>query len=276
MDIEESEMAKKGRVNEQIIIYKNLRPSHNRLLIGTPTRGIIRMEWAQTRYGQVIPPNWMAAHSAVGFSNAVPLGYLVDDAQNIIVQTAVTQNYEWLFLHEDDVILPIDCFVRLNEYIKKGDIPVISGLYTLKANPTEPLAYRGRGNGCYDKFKLGDLVWVDGVPTGCLLVHCSILKLMWEESPDYRTGNGSGPTVRKVFETPAKAWFDPEKMTLEQASGTSDLYWCDRVMRENVLERAGWRKIAKRRYPFLIDTNIRCMHIDLNTGTQYPLGGYKS
>jgi hypothetical protein len=258
--------------NEQIIIYKNHNPSHNRLLIGTPTRGIVRMEWAQARYGQIIPTNWQAAHSSVGFSQAFPLGYLVADAQNIIVQNAIRDDYEWLLLHEDDVVLPFDAFPRLNEYMKKRDIPVVSGLYCLKAAPTEPLVYRGRGNSCYSKFKMGDRVWCDGVPTGCLLIHCSILKLMWDESPDYMTG--SGTVVRKVFETPARAIFDPERMTLQQACGTSDLYWCDRVMREDVLARAGWKTIGRRRWPFLVDTNIRCGHIDLTSGTAYPLGGY--
>lgn len=268
MDPGVSKMAK-GRVNEEIIIYKNRNPSHNRLLIGTPTRGIVRMEWAQARYGQIIPTNWMAAHTSVGFSTMIPLGYLVADAQNLIVSNAIKDNYEWLFLHEDDVILPINTFLLLNEYVKKRDIPVVSGLYYLKSNPSEPLVYRGRGNSSFSSFKLGERVWADGVPTGCLLIHCSLLKLMYDESPDYQTGSGS--IARKVFETPAKAWFDPEKMTMQQACGTSDLYWCDRVMKENVLGRAGWKKIAKRKYPFLVDTNIRCGHIDLNTGTVYPL-----
>jgi len=263
----------KGKQNECITIYKNRKPSHNRLLIGTPTLGIVRMEWTQARYAQVIPPNWMAAHSSVGFSHNIPLGHLVADAQNIIVNTAVRDNYEWLLLHEDDVVLPVDAFIRLNEYMKKRDIPVVSGLYCLKASPTEPLVYRGRGNSSYSKFKMGDLVWCDGVPTGCLLIHCSLLRLMSDESPDYQTP--SGQIVKRVFETPAKAWFDPEHMTLQQASGTSDIYWCDRVMKEKVLERAGWKRIAKRKWPFLVDTNIKCLHIDLNTGTTYPIGGYK-
>lgn len=258
---------------EDIIIYKNKNNPLNRLLIGTPTRGTVRMEWAQARFGQIIPTNWMAANASVGFSNAMPLGYLVDDAQNIIVNTMIRDNFEWLMLIEDDVILPIDAFIKFNEYMKKGDIPVVSGLYFLKASPTEPLVYRGRGSGCYSKFKIGDLVWADGVPTGCLLIHGSILKLMYEESPEYTTA--SGTKARKVFETPRRVFFDPEHQTIQQACGTSDLYWCDRVMNENVLERAGWKKISKKKNPFLVDTNINCGHIDLTTGTIYPLGGFK-
>ena len=269
MDSKESKVVR-GRVNERIIININKNSSHNRILIGTPTRGIFRAEWAQARYGQIIPTNWTAAMTMLGYTHMMPLGYLVADAQNIIVETAVKDNFEWVLLHEDDVVLPIDAFLRINEYMKKGDIPVVSGLYFLKSAPlTEPLVYRGRGNSCYSKFNMGDLVWADGVPTGCLLMHGSILKLMYDESPDYQTS--SGHITKKVFETPAKVWYDPEKMTQMSATGTSDLYWCDRVMKEKVLERTGWKKIAKRKFPYLVDTNIFCRHIDMNTGTQYPL-----
>jgi hypothetical protein len=263
----------KGHINEKITIVKNNKPVRNRILIATPTLGIIRAEWAQSRYGQIIPTNWMAASASIGYAQVMPLGFLVADAQNVAVQTAVKDNYEWLLFVEDDVVIPIDTFARLNEYMKTANVPVVSGLYFLKAEPTEPLVYRGRGNGCFSKFKLNSVVWADGVPTGCLLIHGSLLKLMYAESPEYATP--SGMMVRKVFETPQKTWFDPERMTISQAAGTSDLYWCDRVMRENVLARSGWKKIAKRAYPFLVDTSIKCFHIDLTTGRMYPPGGYK-
>lgn len=190
------------------------------------------------------------------------------DAQNILVDAVVKQEFEWLLLLEDDVVLPPQAFILFNEYMRARKIPVVSGLYFLKTEPTEPLVYRGRGTSCYDKFKIGDLVWVDAVPTGCLLIHHSLLKIMHEESLDYQTGNGV--SVKKVFETPAKVWVDPETNQSASGMGTSDIYWCDRVMKEDVLRRAGWKQIAKRKYPFLIDTRIFCKHIDLTTGVQYP------
>jgi hypothetical protein len=262
---------KKSKANEQIIIEQNFsrQAIRNRILIGTPTLGIVRAEWAQARYGQVIPCNWSAASANIGFSHVYPLNYLVAEAQNVIVHTAVEQNYEWIFLLEDDVILPANAFLILNEYMKKVKVPVVSGLYYLKGQPTEPLVYRGRGNGCYDKFKIGEKVWVDGVPTGALLIHRSIFKLMWDESPEYTVSMQR--VVRKVFETPVRVWTDPETNTQLSACGTSDLFWCDRAMREKVFARAGWKKLAKEKYPFLVDTNLFCRHIDINTGLQYPM-----
>jgi len=42
--------------------------------------------------------------------------------------------------------------------------------------------YRGRGNGSFRDFKVGDKVWCDGVPFGCTLIHGSIIKALWNES----------------------------------------------------------------------------------------------
>jgi len=146
------------------------------------------------------------------------------------------------------------------------DIPVISSLYFTKSDPPEPILYRGRGNSYFRDWKLGDKVWVDGIPFGCTLIHGSIIKAMWKESPEYSI---SGQITRRVFETPAKSWSDPQGNILSNR-GTSDLAWCERIMKENFFEKSGWSKYQKMKYPFLVDTNIFCKHIDTN-GRQYPL-----
>ena len=99
----------------------------------------------------------------------------------------------------------------------------------------------------------------------------SIIRAMWEESEPYMIGNVE---ARRVFETPSKAWFDPESAQFNTTAGTSDLAWCKRVMDEGFFEKAGWPEYQGREFPFLVDTNIHCMHIN-NTlsGEQYPPGG---
>lgn len=255
------------------VVVKNSRrprPQH-RLLIGTPTLGNVRIEWVMARYGQVVPCNWSHANYVHQVSNAVPMGYLVADAQNVIVAEALRQDFEWLLLIEDDTLPPPDAFVRFNEYMRAGDVPVVSGLYYTKGMPPEPLVYRGRGNSFYDDFVLGEKVWADGVPTGCLLIHCSILRLMAEESEEYRV-DSSDLRLRRVFEQPEFVQFDDTARTWRVASGTSDLRWCDRVMTGDYLRRAGWKRIGKRRYPFLVDTGIFCRHIAPD-GRMYPPEG---
>ena len=129
----------------------------NRLLVGTACTGLVRVEWMMARYGQIIPANWSMVQMLQFMSSYMPLRYQVADAQNLIVAEAIKNDYEWLFLLEHDTIIPSDAFIRLNEYMRKATIPVVSGLYFTRSIPSEPLVYRGRGNSYYGDWKMGDL-----------------------------------------------------------------------------------------------------------------------
>jgi hypothetical protein len=239
--------------------YHNSSPRQNRVLIGTPTLGMVRMEWHNALASLVIPCNW-------SMSSTTPIGYLVADGQNLIAHEALDKGFEWVLFLEDDTVPPVDLYLRLAEYIDKKDAPVVSGLYHVKGG-SEPMVYRGRGNGSFRDWKMGDKVWADGVPTGCLLVHTSILAEMAKASPNYFvTSAGNAFSVRKVFESPRQAWMDPRSGGYQKLLGTSDLYFCDQVMERDIFTKAGWPKIAKREFPFLVDTRIRCGHIDRDSG----------
>lgn len=238
----------------------------NRIMIATPTEGDIRMEWAAARYGMTIPTNWSMVNVTQFLNPYIPKRFSVADAQNLIVQHAIDKDFEWLWLIEDDTIPPQDAVIRMNDYIRKESHPVVSGLYFTRSVPSEPMIYRGRGTSYYTKWKMGDKVWADGVPTGCLLIHMGLIRAMYKESPEYST---QGRVVRRVFRAPMEQWFDEEKGEFGQLTGTSDLDWCTRVIEEGFLKKSGWGKFQNKPYPFLVDTNIFCRHID-SDGTQYP------
>lgn len=240
-----------------------------RLLVGTPATGNVRIEWAQARYGQAVPVNWSMVQMLQFINSFIPLRYQVADAQNMIVKEAIEKNYEWLLLWEQDNVAPPDAMIRLNEYMSTKEVPVISGLYYTKSRPSYPLVFRGTGNTSYYDWKMGDKVWCDGVPTGFLLIHCSLLKAMWAESPEYVV-HGQIPTVtRRVFVSPTGLWYDPETGATNTLVGTSDLDWCKRVIQNKIFEKAGWPKYQEMEYPFLVDTNIFVRHITPD-GVQYP------
>lgn len=229
----------------------------NRLLVGTPVTGLVRIEWVAARYGQMIPINWSVAQLMQYMAGTFPLRYQVADAQNLIVADAIAKDMEWLFLLEHDVVIPPDTFVRLNRYMREATAPVVSGLYFGRSAPSEPMVFRGRGNSYYDNWRMGDIVPVDGVPTGCLLIHMGILRLMWAESEEYTVG---GVKTRRVFNTPRDIWFNPATGQQNISATTSDLAWCDRVIAGDYLRRAGWETDGQ--WPFLVDTNIFCWHIN--------------
>ena len=243
--------------------------SSRRVFVGCPMTGLLRSEWVMARYGQVIPCNWSTTEMLQWIQQSAPLKYLVADARNLVVKSFIEKGFEWLLFIDHDVILPPGTFLKLNERMIENKVPIWGGLYFTKSVPSEPLVYRGRGNGYFNKWKLGDEVWVDGLGMGCTLIHNSILKVLWKESEDYQIGN---ILVKRVFRTPAETTYDPETNTWNNSVGTEDLEFYKRIIQENVLQRAGWKSIARKKYPFLVDTSLFCRHIDFS-GRQFPSQG---
>lgn len=251
----------------RVIIQNSEDPGYtNRLLVGTACTGLVRVEFVAARYGQLIPLNWSMGAQMQVMAGYMPLRYQVADAQNLIVAEAIKLDMEWLFLLEHDVIIPPDTFIRLNRYMKEAKTPVVSGLYFSRAYPAEPMVFRGRGDGVYEDWKIGDVVACDGVPTGCLLIHMGILRAMWDDSEKYTL---NGIKVRRVFDTPRASWYNPETNMTNMSAGTSDLEWCQRVIQGGYLRKAGWHNFAASPYPFVVDTNICCGHINPD-GTIFP------
>ena len=246
-----------------------------RIFIAVPTTGLVRVEWMMARFGQVIPCNWSNTDFLYMYSQYSPMGFAVADARNVCVQKFMEQGHEWLLFIDHDVILPPDAFLKMNEYMMKGDVPVVCGLYYCKGSHPEPLLFRGRGNSYYDKWKPGQKVWVDGIPMGITLIHKSIMKVVYDSAEQYSLNTLQGQFVAKrVFETPRESWFDPLKGQYQKRVGTEDLLWCDRVMQENVFEKCGvekFKKFGKKKYPFLLDTSIFCRHIN-EQGQMFPSG----
>lgn len=238
----------------------------NRLAIGIPARGVIRMEWHQHMTSMLIPVNWSQVFINEPINAWTAYNYQVADAQNVLVKKAIERDFEWFLLYEDDVLPPSNAYMLLNEYMKAKDTPVVSGLYYTRSSPADPLVFRGKGNGVYSNFKLGDKVWCSGVPTGFLMIHMGLLRAMWDESPEYMA---RGTVTRRIFESPRKAEYNPELNQYSTYQGTSDLEWCSRVIEGDYFKKSGWKKYAKKKYPFLVDTRIFCKHINID-GRQFP------
>ena len=250
------------------LLVKAASNERHRLLLGVPVTGLVRIEWVLGKYGQTIPCNWSLAEHMHPLPQVTPLGYDVKDARNIIVQAAVQQNFEWLFFNDSDTILPPDCFLKLNEYMRDGTIPIVAGLYFTKSYPSEPLLYRGRGNSYFTKWKLGEKVWCDGTGMGATLLNVKVLQKMWEDAPEYLAGGNQ--KVRKVYDTPQFLWLDPEAGGVKGFQGTEDLSFYDRLIQGNYLARAGFKHVSRRKWPILCDTSMLCYHITPD-GVRYPL-----
>lgn len=240
-----------------------------RVMVGIPMTGTLRAEWVIARYGQVIPCNWSQTDCLQWLDQFSPLGFMVADARNFIATVCVEQGFEWLMQIDHDTILPPGTLLRFNDYMLKGEVPILSGLYFTRSVPSEPLVYRGRGNSYYTGWEFGDKIWVDGLPMGCTLIHGSILKVLYDESESYEI---NGKQIKRIFETPVRTWYDPETNSWFNAQGTEDIAFCSRIIKDGILKKAGWASLQKKKYPFLIDSSIYCQHIDFS-GVKYPSRG---
>ena len=231
---------------------------NKRVMVFTPTTGNVRMEWVNARYGQIIPTNWSIVQLQQFLSPYVPIEYQLADAQNLMAKKVVEEDTDWVLYIEHDNIVPEDLFLKVNEYINDRTAPVISGLYFTRAEPSEPVLYRGRGNSYYSDWKMGDKVMVDGIPFGCRLEDANLIKEAWKTSPEYMVGT---QLTRRVFDQPQMMWYNEEKGGMESKTGTTDLNWCNRIIEEKLLEKCGWPEYQKMKYPFMVDTNIFVRHI---------------
>jgi hypothetical protein len=259
--------ASSGTIQMPSKLQKNSGTWRNRVLLACPSTGLIRMEWVLARYSQIIPTNWSQVELVQWMSQYVPLQYLLPDAENLIAKEVVQGDYEWLIMIEEDNIIPQNTFVIFNQYMHSMEAPVVSGLYFTKSVPTEPILYRGRGTSFYSDWKMGDKVWVDGIPFGCILIHGDLIRTLWNESPEYEV---DGQITRRVFDQPNVNWGDPESGSFGALRGTTDLAWCTRLMNDKIFEKSGWPEYQKKEFPFICDTNIFVKHIDQN-GRIFPL-----
>jgi hypothetical protein len=267
------------------------------VVFGIPSLGQVRIEWALALSGLVSPMNFSMSRTIhpVGVIN--PLQYHVAEAQNAIVASVLAANpqWDWLLLLEDDVVPHVTMLTRFRKWIEQDRYPIVSGLYHLKSDPPEPMTFRGRGNGAYDEWRSGkpdpisrrsklppgikrsEVVFCDGVPTGCLLISTKLLRVAWGYSEEQvlkrKQANGLMVDVytRKIFETIREAGVDPDTGGYFMRAGTSDLEFCDRVMADKGrwMREAGYPEAARMKYPFPVDISIDCQHIDLASGRAF-------
>jgi hypothetical protein len=249
------------------VVDKNPFNLTKRILVGTPTTGLLRVEWVGARFSQTIPTNWSSGDIWQFMSSYIPLAYQIADAENLICKAVVEGNYEWLLSIESDNVIPPDTFRKMNEYMMSKEFPVVGGLYFTKSSPPEPMIYRKAGTGYYNDWKFGDKVMCDGLPLGCTLIHGDLIREVWKDSAEYVV---NGQVTRRVFEQPNEGWRDPVSGAFLSRSGTTDLAFFRRLIDGGYLAKAGFLEAQKQEFPFMVDTSIFVRHID-NNGVQWPI-----
>lgn len=193
-----------------------IRPS---VLVFILTREIVTMRWASALRTLQLPPNGDITTVA---------GMPYDHARNSGCESALARGFEWLFFLDDDVVAPPDSIAIL----LSNRLPIVSGVYYRRHEPVVPVALmnvQGGGRMWANAPAPGQLVKVDYVGAGCLLIHRSVLE--------------------KVKE-PWFEWTSDRKDLPEQQRMSEDFSFCEKA------RAAGFEVV--------LDGKVQCMHAGLS------------
>jgi hypothetical protein len=131
----------------------------------TLTREHVTTAWASNFRNLIIPKGMPCFISGLPFAEARDNG----------CAKLMELGFEWLFFLDDDVLCPHDTILRLMSHKKK----IISGVYYRRNSPIVPVMLRDvptGGRQWVTDYKIPDLMQVDYVGAGCLLIHRDVLK----------------------------------------------------------------------------------------------------
>ncbi len=98
---------------------------------------------------------------------------LTDKNRNMIVESFLRTDADWLFWLDADTVPPVGGIRRLLDTGKS----LVSGLYYLRSKPFTPVAYLRQSDNRYrplSEWERGEIVPVDAAGMGCCLVHRSV------------------------------------------------------------------------------------------------------
>jgi len=159
----------------------------DRVCIGMVNNGTINSMLAQDLIHIAINPSQR-------FHNLVQVGNigLTTRSRNLVVKTFLeTTNAAWLLMIDSDERLSIENFNKLVDAAHDKDRPIVSGLVfaaffdnddALRPVPTIYRMDPEKGLEAIDGYPIDELIEVDAVGTGCILIHRDVLLEMQKQT----------------------------------------------------------------------------------------------
>ena len=217
-------------------------PNAAKMVIGLPVRKTSPIEFWISML-QALPPLNVRMSYLYQKGADAPGGKLPAEARNAIVQRAIDEGIEFLLFLDDDVLFPELAFYRLWVAMSKHpEAACITGIYTSKQDPAEPLLYRDEMDGAYWDWELGDLIPIHSAGAGIMLVRMSYVAKL--EPP----------------------WFNDvvvEKSSEDDATLNRNTWGHDRFFHMRLRDEAGGVIYA--------DTGLLCAHWDVELQKNYIL-----
>lgn len=200
--------------------------NQTQVLVVILTREIVTTAWSIGFRNLQIPGTYT-------FLTGMPF----DHARNTGCQKVLELDFQWLFFLDDDTIPPPDAIYRLLAHKK----PIVSGLYYRRSPPLYPVMLRETpaGKQWITEYKNPDLIEVDYVGSGCLLIHRDVLRKVPQPWFEWKVDRGDLPPDQRMSE---------------------DFSFC--------------QKARQNGYKIFVDTSIQCRHLGVgeSSGGNYKPG----
>ena len=200
----------------------------------------------------LIPVQFMLAHMNWTPPLNVSMGYMIkmnmlsSHARQVMTMEAIRQGAEYIFYVDDDTLIPpLGLYTLYNFMEQNPHAGAVTGVYTTRENPNEPLIYQEHGAGCAWDFEMGpgakpEIIF--GAGAGCLLARVSAIKSWMDANPG------------------VPIWADEKDLP---TAGKGGVMWGHDVRFCRMLNLHG--------HPVYVDGKVLCGHYDINTGQVFEV-----
>lgn len=206
------------------------------------------------RANGLVPIQFVLAHMNwtpplnVSIAYMVKMNMLSSHARQVMTMEAIRAGAEYIFYVDDDTLIPpLGLYTLYNFMEQNPHAGAVSGVYTTRENPNEPLIYKEHGAGCAWDFEMGpgaNPEPIFGAGAGCLLARVSAIKAVMEANPG------------------VPVWADEKDMP---SADKRSVMWGHDIRFCRLLNLQG--------FPVYVDGRILCGHHDIRTNTTYNVPG---
>lgn len=147
---------------------------------GFRAQGLIPVQFLLSHMNWTPPLN-------VSMAYMVKTNMLSSHARQIMTMEAIRIGAEYIFYVDDDTLIPpLGLYTLYNFMEQNPHAGAVSGVYTTRETPNEPLIYKAHGEGCAWDFEMGKGAKPEpifGAGAGCLLARVSHIKQWMDANP---------------------------------------------------------------------------------------------
>lgn len=161
-----------------------------KVMVGEPSGGLIDCQAHDNRLDFVMELARLEARSKFKFFTGnvgrTPINY----AREMMAQEAVKQGMDYLFMVDDDMMIPKRCFERCYDALVKHGADISAPICTQRIHPYNPVLYkhtwvektlgvRTIKNEFISDYEPNSIVEVDGIGFGVVLISVALLRKMY-------------------------------------------------------------------------------------------------